>query len=216
MSVTDSLPFDHAPSGPDYSIESRLMREGKLRIAGVDEVGRGPLAGPVVAAAVVLNPESLPAGLNDSKKLSGKTREILFNQICRTAQVSWTSLPAPLIDKINIREAALLAMTRSVHLLPNLVDATLIDGRDVPEGLTATGTALVKGDARSVSIAAASIVAKVIRDRMMVQASLQYPQFGFQSHKGYGSRTHFEAIRLHGPCPLHRMSFSPFKDSKKT
>ena len=212
MSATDSLLFDTPPARPDFSVEQALYREGFKQVAGIDEAGRGPLAGPVVAAAVVLDPERIPDGLNDSKKLGEGAREALFSDIVHTSDVAWTSLPACRIDAINIREAALEAMTRSVNGLNVLADAALIDGRDVPTGLVKIGRAMVKGDARSVSIAAASIVAKVIRDRMMKRAALYYPQYGFEKHKGYGSKTHRDAIATFGPCPLHRMSFAPMRE----
>ncbi len=211
MSVTDSLPFGDIQSVPDFSVEQRQLKEGRRWIAGVDEAGRGPLAGPVVAAAVVLNPDNIPEGLNDSKKLTKATRENLFADVCSSSHVAWCSIPARVIDDINIREAALLAMTKSVRALAVTTDSALIDGRDVPEGLTSIGTALIKGDARSLSIAAASIVAKVVRDRMMVRASFDFPDYGFASHKGYGSKSHREAIARHGPCPIHRRSFSPIR-----
>jgi len=188
------------------------MRQGKVRIAGVDEVGRGPLAGPVTAAAVILDPDHIPDGLNDSKKLTEKKRETIFGQILATSHVAWASLPASTIDHLNIRGATLHAMTLAVSHLPINADAVLIDGRDVPPSLIDVGTALVKGDARSLSIAAASIVAKVIRDRMMVAAAREFPTYGFEGHKGYGAKTHIDAIHKFGPCALHRRSFSPVKD----
>ncbi len=211
MSATDSLLFSEIPDTPDFSIEVKLQSEGKSAIAGVDEVGRGPLAGPVVAAAVILDPQNFPKGLNDSKKLTEKRRDELFEQVMNTSHVGWASLPASIIDETNIRAAALMAMTLSVERLPIPADAALIDGKDVPEGLIHIGKALVKGDARSVSIAAASIVAKVVRDRMMREADKHFPAFGFAAHKGYGSKAHRDAIEEHGPCPLHRKSFSPIK-----
>jgi len=211
MEVSDSLFAETLPAAPDFTHEQRLIHGGKQYIAGIDEAGRGPLAGPVVAAAVILDPENIPDGLNDSKKLTEKKREKLFDEILCSAHVSWASLSAATIDDINIREAALLAMTRSVFNLSVRADHALIDGRDVPQKLIGMGEALVKGDARSVSIAAASIIAKVVRDRMMVQADQIYPQYGFAGHKGYGSKKHRDAIAEHGPCPIHRKSFSPIK-----
>ena len=211
MSAADSLSIFSNSDGPDYSIELGMVEKGKQIIAGVDEVGRGPLAGPVIAAAVILDPETIPNGLNDSKKLSQLKREALFEQILQSSQVAWTSLPANVIDQINIREATLLAMTLAVDALPYSCDGVIIDGRDVPCGLAHLGECYVKGDARSVSIAAASIVAKVIRDRMMVEASQNYPPYGFEKHKGYGSKLHSDAILKYGPCPLHRKTFSPIK-----
>ena len=207
----DSLPFFLPSPGPDYAIETKLTRTVGDPIAGVDEAGRGPLAGPVVAAAVILDPKQIPAGLNDSKQLSEMHREKLFTEILNSAIVAWASSPPEEIDAINIREATLLAMTRAVSALPTRPTAVLIDGRDVPPALIKTGQALVKGDARSVSVAAASIVAKVVRDRMMQRADRHYPEFGFASHKGYGTVAHRNAIRRIGPCPLHRRSFAPMR-----
>ncbi len=211
MSVTDSLLFSELAEGPDFSLEEKLYRDSSRAIAGVDDAGRGPLAGPVVAAAVILDPDNIPVGLNDSKQLSQTSRETLFVDILKTSHVAWASVSAGVIDQVNIREASLLAMTRAVDCLALPADAALIDGRDVPEGLAKIGTALVKGDARSVSISAASIIAKVVRDRMMIKSGMQFPQYGFERHKGYGSKQHREAIISHGPCPLHRMTFAPLK-----
>lgn len=211
MIATDSLPFPETILAPDFSIEENWIGQGKRSIAGVDEVGRGPLAGPVVAAAVVLDPHNIPTGLNDSKKLNAARREKLFGEILISSHVAWCSLPPIIIDNINIREAALRAMEVSVTRLPLLADCALIDGRDVPNALTSIGSTYVKGDGRSVSIAAASIIAKVVRDRMMVKAHEIYPTYGFANHKGYGSKMHRNAIAKHGPCPLHRKSFSPVR-----
>ena len=216
MSAADSLLFSDIPASPDFSIEERLRANGKFSIAGVDEVGRGPLAGPVVAAAVILDPANIPDGLNDSKKLTEKKRETIFDEIVFTSQVAWTSLPAATIDTMNIRAASLLAMTLSVNRLAIYADAALIDGKDVPDGLIHIGKAFVKGDARSVSIAAASIVAKVVRDRMMIEADNQFPEYGFSGHKGYGSKAHRDAIAQYGPCSIHRRSFSPVKQMIET
>ncbi len=212
MAATDSLELFSFPSGPDYSHEVRLKNAGKNVVAGTDEAGRGPLAGPVVAAAVVLDPANIPPGLDDSKKLGSKQRLILFDQITRSADCSWASLPAVEIDRLNIRQASLSAMTIAIHGLAVQPDAVLVDGKDVPEKLTGLGTALVKGDSRSLSIAAASIVAKVVRDRIMEQAATAYPVYGFEKHKGYGSRAHLDAILTHGPCRLHRRSFAPMRN----
>lgn len=198
-------------SGPDFSIEGRFAARGYRYIAGVDEAGRGPLAGPVVAAAVVLDAEAIPQGLNDSKKLTAQKRKHLFHQILNSSHVGWASVAADTIDQINIREATLLAMTKAVHALPVIADASLIDGRDVPRGLLQTGQAFVKGDGRSLSIAAASIVAKYVRDQIMLEAHSAFPVYGFASHKGYGSQIHRDAIAEYGPCPLHRKSFAPLR-----
>ncbi len=211
MTAADSLLFPDIVDGPDFSIEKRLYANGVKYVAGVDEVGRGPLAGPVVSAAVILDKDNFPDGLNDSKKLTEQKREALFGEILSSSHVAWASLNAKTIDEINIREASLRAMEIAVESLPLSPDEVLIDGRDVPQALVGVGTAYVKGDARSCSIAAASVVAKVIRDRMMKQAGALFPEYGFAGHKGYGSKSHIEAIKAHGPCPLHRRSFSPIK-----
>ncbi len=211
MSLTDSLKFFTLPDCPDFSIEERLIKQGKLAIAGVDEAGRGPLAGPVTAAAVILDPDNFPKGLNDSKKLTEKRRELLFDEILKTSHVAWCSLNAETIDTINIRVAALRAMEISVSRLAVKADYAMIDGRDIPLQLNDIGEAFIKGDARSLSIAAASIIAKVVRDRMMVEADKHYPEYGFAGHKGYGSKKHRDAILEFGGSPLHRKSFSPLK-----
>ena len=212
MPATDSLFADTKPNGPDFSVERQLYSRGFKSVAGVDEAGRGPLAGPVVAAAVVLDRKTIPPGLDDSKKLTAIKREALFDFILKTAQVAWASLPAREIDATDIRKASLKAMTLAVKLLPQSCDRVLIDGRDVPAGLLDVGQAMIKGDARSLSIAAASVVAKVVRDRMLTRAHTYLPEFGFDQHKGYGSRRHREAIYANGPCPIHRRSFSPIRD----
>ncbi len=210
-SDTDSLFFPGNADTPDYSIESAYMSSGKKVIAGVDEAGRGPLAGPVVAAAVVLDPNNIPDGLNDSKKLTETRREKLFNQILESSHVSWASSPSETIDLINIREASLQAMTLAAGNLELKPDQLLIDGRDVPVGLIHIGNAYVKGDSRSLSISAASIVAKVIRDRMMVNVHALFPQYGFDRHKGYGTHKHLDALNRYGPTKLHRKSFAPVR-----
>lgn len=198
---------------PDYSIESALSSQGFKHIAGVDEAGRGPLAGPVVAAAVILNPDNIPDGLNDSKKLSAKKREQLFEIIIRDAlAVSIASISAKTIDQTDIRKAALSAMCHAANSLNLIPDYALIDGRDIPAGFPCPSQALIKGDARSVSIAAASIIAKVTRDQMMKQAGTIYPAYGFEKHAGYGTKLHRETIIANGPVrQLHRYSFSPIK-----
>lgn len=203
--------FDIAKSGPDFSLELEAKANGLWPVAGTDEAGRGPLAGPVVAAAVILDPENIPAGLNDSKKLTKKKREILFEEILRTAHVSIAVSSPRLIDEINILRASLDAMRRCVlglEIKPMLV---LADGRDIPPNIECQGKAVIKGDGRSVSIAAASIIAKVTRDRMMDRAGLLYPNYGFDAHAGYGTAAHLKAIEAYGPCPLHRMTFRPIR-----
>jgi ribonuclease HII len=198
---------------PDFSIENRARRRGQWPVAGMDEAGRGPLAGPVVAAAVILNPRKIPKGLDDSKRLTAEQREALFGQILASAAgVSFASVAAEGIDTINILRASLEAMRRAVAALPVVPLLALADGRDVPPGLPCEGRALVKGDQRSQSIAAASIVAKVMRDRMMACCPDRNERYGFDQHAGYATERHRAAIQTHGPYPrLHRMTFSPFR-----
>ncbi len=207
----DSPMLFDTPLTCDFSLELAARKVGHWPVAGTDEAGRGPLAGPVVAAAVILDPDNIPAGLNDSKKLSLKQREALFEAIMATAHVSIASSGPKLIDEMNILRASLDAMRRAVAGLSVAPAHVLVDGRDVPKGLSCSGTAVIKGDSRSVSIAAASIIAKVTRDRMMDRAGLVYPAYGFAKHAGYGTKQHRDAIITAGPCPLHRMSFRPLK-----
>ncbi len=207
----DSPMLFDAPLTCDFSLELAAREAGHWPVAGTDEAGRGPLAGPVVAAAVILDPDNIPVGLNDSKKLSLKQREALFTAIMATAHVSIASSGPRLIDEINILRASLDAMRRAVAGLPVAPAHVLVDGRDVSKGLSCSGKAVIKGDSRSVSIAAASIIAKVTRDRMMERAGLVYPAYGFAKHAGYGTKQHRDAIISDGPCPLHRMSFRPLK-----
>ena len=197
--------FGTMTDGPDFSHEIALGGS----VAGVDEVGRGPLAGPVTAAAVILDPACIPEGLNDSKKLSAKKREALFDIIQDVAQVSlgWASVEE--IDEINIRNASLLAMVRAVEGLAQTPTHALIDGNVIPKGLTCPATALVKGDGRSVSIAAASIIAKVTRDRLMVSLAQQHPGYGWENNAGYPSKAHIQALQDIGVTPHHRRSFKP-------
>ncbi len=187
------------------------MGKGLHAIAGTDEAGRGPLAGPVVAAAVILDPHHIPKGLDDSKRMTKAARAAAFDEIMATSRaVAFCSQSAEVIDQTNIRKASLEAMRRAVVALAIEANHVLIDGRDVPPGLSVAGTALVKGDQRSLSIAAASIVAKVMRDRMMESADARWNAYGFDSHFGYGTKKHIEAIKLSGPVPrLHRYSFAP-------
>ena len=190
--------------------ERELRAEGFYWIAGVDEAGRGPLAGPVTAGAVILpwREDGLP-GVFDSKQLSAEAREELYEELVALEGVDIGIGIADVeeIDRLNILKAAHLAMFRAVAQLKN-VDFVLVDGLPV-RGFTVPSRNLVKGDARSASIAAASIVAKVVRDRMMMEADAAYPEYGFASHKGYGSAEHLEALRKYGACPLHRKSFRP-------
>ncbi|MBW3096977.1 ribonuclease HII [Pseudohoeflea coraliihabitans] len=198
-------------TAPDFTLESGLMRDGFRHVAGLDEAGRGPLAGPVVAAAVILDCERVPDGLNDSKLLTRDRREALFETILASAIVSVASVSAAEIDRTDIRKASLMAMVRAVAALPNEIHFALVDGRDVPPGIGCAAKAVVKGDGRSCSIAAASIVAKVMRDRMMVRAGGLFPDYGFERHMGYASAFHRAAIASKGPCALHRMSFRPLR-----
>jgi ribonuclease HII len=181
----------------------------KAPVAGVDEVGRGPLAGPVVTAAVILDPEDVPSGLADSKTLSAARREMLFAEItARALAVSVASASAASIDATNIRAATLSAMARSVRGLGVVPGLVLVDGRDVI-AVPMVCRAIIRGDASEPSIAAASIVAKVLRDRLMARLSLAFPAYGFAGHAGYGTEAHRAAILAHGPCPHHRFSFAP-------
>ena len=199
---------------PNFRIETERLERGARLVAGIDEAGRGPLAGPVVAAAVILDPARIPDGLNDSKKLTATDRERLFIEIISHATVSVASASAAEIDTINIRQATLLAMRRAAHALSKAPCHFLIDGNDVPPRLRDRSTAVVQGDARSLSIAAASIIAKVTRDRMMTRLCQDHPHYGFSQHMGYATRQHLEAITLHGPCAYHRLSFSPMRQGE--
>lgn len=198
-------------AGPDLVRETVLIGSGLRRIAGIDEAGRGPLAGPVVAAAVVLDRDRLPDGLDDSKKLDAAERERLFVEILASAQVGIASASATEIDRFNIRGATLIAMRRALHALPQTPCHVLVDGRDIPPLLRCPGTAVISGDALSLSIAAASIVAKVTRDRIMRRACPAFAGYGFSRHMGYGTPEHLAAIARLGPSPLHRMSFRPLR-----
>lgn len=175
----------------------------------MDEAGRGCWAGPVVAAAVVLPPSWGPAKLNDSKKLSHKRRELLCEEILASA-LSWgaCAVSAPVIDEINILQATLQAMSRSLAKLTPVPDLVLVDGTQAPD-IPVTCETIVKGDGTSAAIAAASILAKVFRDRIMKGYDRHFPEYGFRGHKGYGASTHRTAINRHGPCLLHRMSYRP-------
>jgi len=184
----------------------------KMNIAGVDEAGRGPLVGSVVAAAVILDPNNPIEGLNDSKKLSEKKREKFFIEIQEKA-LAWAIAEASAaeIDEHNILQASLLAMRRAVEALSIQPEHVLVDGNKIPQGLAMSCDAVVGGDALHPEISAASILAKVTRDRQMVEMDQKYPQFGFAKHKGYPTKAHFEAIALHGVIDEHRRSFGPVK-----
>lgn len=212
--MTKSL-FENAhialPCGPDFSAEQRLAADGYARICGVDEVGRGPLAGPVVAAAVILDSNRIPQGLDDSKKLTAKKRKHLALDIYdKAAGVCVAEVSVEAIDQMNILEAAMLAMRNATDGLSPPADAALVDGNRDP-GLGVYTETLVKGDARSLSIAAASIVAKVFRDELMAKLGEEYPDYGWGSNAGYGVPRHMEALRLVGVSPHHRKSFAPIR-----
>lgn len=191
---------------PDYSFEEAC---NKLPVCGIDEAGRGPWAGPVVASAVILNPAAIPEGLNDSKKLTAKRRDALFDAINTVAQVGVGIATVQEIDEVNILQATFLAMRRAVEALPNPPAYALIDGNKIPPRLSCDAEAIVKGDGRSVSIAAASIVAKVTRDRIMVTLAQQFPGYGWERNAGYGVKAHQEGLNRLGVTPHHRVSFKP-------
>ncbi|MDQ2094415.1 ribonuclease HII [Rhodalgimonas zhirmunskyi] len=194
---------------PDFTFEDSARARGFLRIAGVDEVGRGPLAGPVTAAAVILDPANIPEGLNDSKALTAKRREALYDKILACAEVGIGEATVEEIDEINILRASHLAMMRALDALPAPPDHVLIDGNMLPRDLTLSAECIIKGDARSWSISAASIVAKIWRDRGMLTLAQQYPGYGWETNAGYGSKSHIEALQNLGVTPHHRRSFKP-------
>ncbi len=191
----------------DYEYERNAAQQGYTAVCGIDEAGRGPLAGPVYAAAVIL-PDGLEIpGLNDSKKLTEKKREALFDEICQKAVAYGIGCASEQeIDEINILQATYLAMRRAVEQLSVPADYALVDGNRMPP-LAIPGETVVKGDAKSASIAAASILAKVSRDRVMLLMDPVYPQYQFAKHKGYGTKVHREALLTYGPCPIHRKTF---------
>ena len=180
-------------------------------IAGVDEAGRGPLAGPVVTAAVVLDPQRPITGLGDSKAMSARRREALAIEIREKAWVAFGIAEPEEIDRLNILHATMTAMARAVSRLPVIPDHILIDGNRIPDNLPCPAEALIKGDAREAVIGAASIMAKTLRDALMTQAAQRFPGYGFEGHKGYPSAAHREALQRLGPCPIHRMSYSPVR-----
>ncbi len=193
---------------PDFSYETHAKNNGYKFVCGVDEAGRGPLAGPVCAAAVILPENCVIEGLNDSKKISEKKREQLFNIIVEKA-VAYSICYGTLeeIEQYNILEATYIAMNRAIDNLNIKADFALIDGNRVPKGIKIPCETVVKGDSKSYSIAAASILAKVTRDRLMLEYDKKYPQYLFSAHKGYGTKAHYEAIKQHGVCEIHRLSF---------
>ncbi|MDK2780034.1 MAG: ribonuclease [Trichococcus sp.] len=189
--------------------EEELKAKGRLAIAGIDEVGRGPLAGPVVAAAVILPPEIPFLPVNDSKQLSAKKREQLYDQIMEIGDVGIGLIPPETIDAVNIYEATKLAMMQAIANLKQEPDSLLIDAMKLP--LPIEQQSIIKGDAKSVSIAAASIVAKVYRDRLMSEYAVQYPHYGFEKNAGYGTQLHLSGLDTHGITPIHRKTFDPIK-----
>jgi ribonuclease HII len=215
MGISDQKlgPFKSATRPPEKPLDGKRDRRmgGRGLVAGVDEVGRGPLAGPVTVAAVILDPKHIPSGLRDSKELSASERERLFAEIMASAHVGIAFSGAAEIDRVNIRQATLCAMRRAVEALPVLPDHVLIDGRDVPPGLVCEAQAIIKGDSLLASIAAASIVAKVIRDRAMRHIDVRYPAYGFATNVGYPTAGHLEALSRCGPSPFHRLSFAPVR-----
>ncbi len=195
---------------PTYDFEQEALNETGGPVAGVDEAGRGPWAGPVVAAAVIFNPDNIPDGLADSKKLTEGKRETLFEAIMATADVGVGIADVARIDRDNILAATMWAMGAAVHHLTASPRVVLIDGNRAPQ-LSCLSRTIIKGDARSLSIAAASIIAKVTRDRMMVELASTHPGYGFEKHKGYGTKAHQEALAQHGVTAHHRRSFAPIK-----
>ena len=197
---------------PDFSRESALLAEGALRVAGLDEVGRGPLAGPVTAAAVVLDRRRIPEGLDDSKVLDPAVREALAVEILACASVAIVHVDVEEIDRLNILHAALLAMRRAVTALGIVPCHALVDGDRCPDGLPCPATPVVGGDGLCLSIAAASIVAKVARDRLMVELAQQHPGYGWETNAGYATKMHLSALQDLGPSPHHRRSFAPVRN----
>ena len=197
---------------PDYSIEQELHERGYKYVCGIDEAGRGPLCGPVFAAACILPDGLYIEGLNDSKKLTEKKREKLFD-IIKEEAIAYCIASASVeeIDELNILEADLLAMRRAIDGLSVKADFAIIDG-NVARDFQIPAAPVIKGDATSMSIAAASVLAKVARDRICIDLDREYPQYGIAKHKGYGTKAHMDALREHGPSPIHRKKFIRFLD----
>ena len=205
--LTVAAVFSEGHSMPDESFENQARADGFSVICGIDEAGRGPLCGPVCAAAVILPQGCEIEGLNDSKKLSEKKREALYDVIKEKAVAYGIAMAtAKEIDEINILQATYLAMRRAAEALSVQPDCALIDGNGKP-GLPIEQRTIVKGDSKSISVAAASILAKVTRDRYMVEMDRFYPQYAFAQHKGYGTKLHYERIEAYGLCPEHRRTF---------
>jgi ribonuclease HII len=202
------LPLGEDDIRPTFRRERRAMKRGVWPVAGCDEAGRGPLAGPVVAAAVILDPKRVPRGLNDSKKLDAETREKLYKKICASAEVAVAFAPPARIDRDNILRASLWALARAVAALPTRPRLVFVDGRDRID-VCCDCQAVISGDAIVASIAAASIVAKVTRDRLMGRLALAHPGYGFERNMGYSVPEHFAALERLGPTIHHRRSFAP-------
>jgi ribonuclease HII len=202
------LPLKDAPQRPTFARERRAIARGILPVAGCDEAGRGPLAGPVVAAAVILDPQRVPRGLDDSKRLTFEEREKLYDKICATAQVSVAFGCTARIDRDNIRQASLWALARAVAALSTRPQLVFVDGCDRIK-VDCECQAVIGGDGLVASVAAASIVAKVTRDRLMIQLGAAHPGYGFERHMGYSVPEHFAALSRLGPTPHHRRSFAP-------
>lgn len=209
-SKPEAAPARARKDGLDFTRERALMKKGVTPIAGADEVGRGPLAGPVVAAAVILDPKRVPRGLDDSKKLTRARREALYLEICGTAHVAVSLAPPARIDRDNIRQATLWALASAVRALPLTPAFVLVDGNDPPD-LACEVETVIGGDGLIASIAAASIVAKVTRDRLMTELGRAFPAYGFERHMGYGTAEHGAALKANGPCLHHRASFAPVR-----
>lgn len=198
---------ENKPVNLTMEMEEQLLAEGYAAVCGIDEAGRGPLAGPVVAAAVILAPGTQLPGVNDSKKLTEKKREALFDYIKENALAYGIGRASEQeIDEINILQATFLAMRRAVEALPVSADYALVDGNRI-QGLDIPAECVIGGDGKVLSIAAASILAKVTRDREMRALAERYPEYGFEKHKGYGTKAHYQAIAEHGICPIHRRTF---------
>lgn len=202
---------------PNLEFENAKISQGYSLIAGIDEAGRGPLAGPVSAGAVILPEGFSHTWLNDSKKLSEKRREALYAELTERGDVIWalSFVDTEEIETTNILRATHMAMARAAEALSSRPDFCLIDGLPVPS-FPILSEGIVKGDGKSLSIAAASIIAKVSRDRLMLEYAEQYPEYGFDRHKGYGTKLHMDALRKHGPCPIHRKTFAPVANLRPT
>ena len=208
------LPLKDAAERPTFARERRAMVRGLFPVAGCDEAGRGPLAGPVVAAAVILDPKRVPRGLNDSKRLTPEERELLYEKILASAQIAVAFGSTARIDRDNIRQASLWALSRAVAALPTRPRLVFVDGCDrVAVPAECECRSVIGGDGLVASIAAASIVAKVTRDRLMTRLGAAHPGYGFERHMGYSVPEHFSALARLGPTPYHRRSFAPVAEA---